>query len=200
MQEFKQFEEKYKTMYSIPNNVKHKIICFEFLTLLFINWYRTVSKTEKTAEEHLGKLMLMKLLFFTSAVGSNRNNNKGLLDIFDNFYALPYGAIENDVYDNLIHINCFTFKNNSIIEFKQPNIGYFDKLSPEIKQQLRDAVERLKKENNEFVLMDAIDLVDLNHQWYSWKSSYKLAQSMKKNNIKIPNSLILSEHKFYTLS
>jgi hypothetical protein len=41
MQEFKQFEEKYKTMYSIHNNVKHKIICFEFLTLLFINWYRT---------------------------------------------------------------------------------------------------------------------------------------------------------------
>ena len=70
--------------------------------------------------------MLMKLLFFTSAVGSNRNNNKGLLDIFDNFYALPYGAIENDVYDNLIHINCFTFKDNSIIEFKQPNVSKND--------------------------------------------------------------------------
>lgn len=200
MQEFKQFEEKYKTMYSIPKNIKDKLLCFEFLTLLFINWYRTVSKTEKTAEEHLGKLMLMKLLFFTSAVGSNRNDNNGLLDIFDNFYALPYGAIENDVYDNLIHINCFKFKDNGIIEFKQPNIGYFDKISPETKQRLRDAVDRLRRENNEFVLMGPIDLVDLNHEWYSWKSTYKLAQNMKKNSIKIPNSFILSEHKFYTLS
>jgi hypothetical protein len=200
MREFKQFEEKYRTMFSLPDNVKQKLICFEFLTLLFIDWYRTVSKTEKTAEEHLGKLTLMKLLFFTSAVGSSKNGNVGLLDIFDNFYAVPYGAIENDVYNNLTHINCFTFKSNGIIEFKQPNVGYFDKISPETKQRLHDAVDRLKKENNEFVLLCAVDLVDLNQQWYSWQSSYKLAQSMNKNTIKIPNGLILGEHKFYSLS
>lgn len=75
-----------------------KIKSFEYLTKLFIDWFKEENPIESdNYKEHFSKLKLMKLLFFTAAVDTNKNND-GLLDIFNNFHALPYGPVDLDVY------------------------------------------------------------------------------------------------------
>lgn len=43
------------------------------------------------------KLTAMKLLFLAAA--PKKDGGDDLLDIFDNFYAMPYGPVESDVYN-----------------------------------------------------------------------------------------------------
>ena len=186
-------------MYSVPQNINYKIICFEYLIKLYIDWYNDVNSSNIDYTQHFNKLALNKLLFFTSAVGTNRNNdNNGLLDIFDNFYAAPFGHLEDDVNSNLRLIKCIKFEYNSIRKFNQPNTLYFDKISPEIKQRLTDAVQLLRKQNETLVLYKPYELYELSHEYYFWKSTYKFAQSIGMSYLAISTSLIKTEEKFFS--
>lgn len=60
----------------------------------------------------LNKLKLLKLLFFVSVL---KVDEKYLLDdIFDNFYAMPYGPVESDVYDNISTLANYIVGNRDI--------------------------------------------------------------------------------------
>lgn len=70
-----------------------------------------MSNTDKDFKENdLSVLKIMMLLFFTVAA-SVKQDDEGLLKVFNNFVAMPIGHIESDVWD--------------IIKYKKGIIGQF---------------------------------------------------------------------------
>ena len=58
-----------------------------------------MSNTDKDFKENdLSVLKIMMLLFFTVAA-SVKQDDEGLLKVFNNFVAMPIGHIESDVWD-----------------------------------------------------------------------------------------------------
>jgi hypothetical protein len=83
-----------------PENIKiikpEKIEAFEYFVM---NIYNRMGKPEKN---DLSMIKLQSLLFLAmSAYLKNKKdeNDIGLLSIFDNWYAMPYGNIEKDIFD-----------------------------------------------------------------------------------------------------
>jgi len=167
-----------------------KIKCFEFLTERLLDWY------DSPLHNDFSKLKSFKLLFFTTAVTADREND-GLLTIFDNFWAMPYGHVEKDVYENLGFSQKVVITNNSAI-INNISDCYYDEINA-YKHLIIDAVELLKKKNSELVFQTAFDLVELSHQWSSWKTSFKFARVQDKLSMPISPSTIKSEPKVFKM-
>jgi hypothetical protein len=83
-----------------PNNIKivkpQKIEAFEYFVLSIFD------KLVKHIENDLSMIKLQALLFLAmSAYLKNKKDDGdvGLLSIFDNWYAMPYGNIERDILE-----------------------------------------------------------------------------------------------------
>lgn len=74
--------------------ISKKIEAFEYFCLKIYEAYGNKSDND------LSPLKLQKLLFLTCAASiDKKETTEGLLSIFDNWYAMPYGHIEKDIYD-----------------------------------------------------------------------------------------------------
>ena len=176
-----------------PDN---KILAFEYLSHQFINWFRDINSDQNVnVENEFSKLKLIKLLFFASAVSSESHDND-LLNDFDNYYAMPYGHVESDVYNRLGELSSIKLLKNRI-EIISDNIP---EIQPDLKAKLDASIQLLKQKNQELVLYDALDLVELSHTYESWISIYNMARSMNKFSMKIPNDLIRRELKYFNLN
>lgn len=71
---------------------------FEHFLDSLIVWWKQSNPNKPFEENDLGKLKIMMLLFFTVANSCNPNED-GLLKVFNNFIAIPYGHIEKDIFD-----------------------------------------------------------------------------------------------------
>ncbi len=177
-------------------NIGTKRIAFEYLIQEFIHWFHA-ENPNKNAEHELNKLKLLKLLFFASAVEADKNSD-GLLGVFNNFYAMPYGHVESDVYNELENLPHFELNKQSIIV--QPiSADYFNTIQ-ELIPSLVSSINALKKSNPSLINYSSLELVDLSHEWQSWKTVYSLARKMNKHSLRIPNEMIKSEEKFFNLS
>lgn len=168
-----------------------KIKAFEYLALKFFEWFQEIAK-EKAVEDNFSKLKLFKLHFFACAVTSSPED-PGLLENFDNFYALPYGHVESTVYANLECMKTMTLEKNSLQQLAAPE-GYFDDIPTDV---LDNAVTRLKEKNKDLVLYSAIKLVELSHSWHSWISIYNMARQFNKFSMRIPTEMIQNEPKIF---
>ena len=174
------------------NSIKFK--SFEYLVLRFIEWDKELN-IQSTYQYSFSKLKVTKILFFVSAVNATPTS-KGLLDIFDNFWAMPFGHVESDIYDSLNESNLFHISKEGL-KTKDADIhGYFDGIDV---AKLNLAYQTLKKKNPQLINLHAFDLVELSHAWQSWKIIFNLAKSQGKLSLKIPINLIQSERKFYNL-
>ena len=174
-----------------------KVNCFEFLMDELVKW---VNESGGNPKRDLNLLKVVKLNFFVAAASSSEND-EGLLSVFDEFYALPYGHVESDVY-NIIKenpkasLNKYTIVPNGISWSNDDIITIDDKYSNSIKS----SIDKIKVIDSDFVLRPAGYLVDLSHMWRSWKLMYSTAKSLNKHAIKIPNNLIQTESKIFKLS
>mgnify|MGYP003610257323 CR=1 FL=1 len=91
---------------------------FEQFVLGLIKWWAEVNPEKEWEENDLSILKVLKILFFVSAVGADSKGD-GLLNIFDNWVAMPYGHVEKDVFDLIRHkkgeFSFFTLTNTRII-------------------------------------------------------------------------------------
>lgn len=88
-----------------------KIEAFDYMLHLFEKWR---DNHETIKGKPFPKLTAMKLLFLAAAPKKDRGDD--LLDIFDNFYAMPYGPVESDVYNAMCEdkLPSFSVKYRSI--------------------------------------------------------------------------------------
>lgn len=168
---------------------------FEYYVVKLLEWYREA--TGDVEGNDLSTLKVLKLLFFGSAISSNGNDNTTLLDTtFDNFYAMPYGHVESDIYNSIRRgelENLIINNDNSTINLN------LDFPTSEIKNKIDNSIERLKDENPNLILMTSFDLVELSHRWYSWQFYFNKAQRNGSYSELIPVEMIKQEQKFFYL-
>ena len=176
-------------------NRDEKIPYVEYFTKLLVEWHQRKSDNEPN---DLSILKVLKLLFFASAVNTKSDSENTLLDdVFDNFYAMPYGHVESDVYDIIRsgHLQNVEI-NNSHSNVLNPEIQL---PSEEFKNEVKRGILNLEKSNPNIILASSFKLVELSHSWYSWQYNYSLAKKEGLNSRRIPIEQIKQEEKIFMI-
>lgn len=172
----------------------NKKLAFEYFVYQLHNWYKEANGKEPN---DLSVLKVLKLLFFTSSVGSSEGAEDLLLDkVFNNFVAMPFGHVESNIY-NLIRESVFENIQLDSHQSKIKNSNAILSLDNIVKIQIDDKILKLKKINFYLITYSSFDLVELSHKWYSWKKNYQIAQEKGQFSYPIKTSEIKSEIKFY---
>ena len=174
-------------------NIEEKKITFEYIVYK-LNDLKNEFKIKD--DSIFTKLRLQKLLFLISTVNATRND-KGLLDIFDNFYALPYGPVERDIYD-FIHDGDFkniTFDGNKC-DVSKLNDSIFEFLSDKIKNLVTSSIDKLKEKGviKEYLEMPVFDLVNITQQWTIWTVCHSVAEMLDNGSEPMRTLDILDSH------
>ena len=144
----------------------------------------------------LSVLKCIKLLFFFSTVEDESGHS--LIEQFNNVHAMPLGHVETDIYNDMKEDN-FTFfsfnKKQTIL--KQESI-FATSFSKEVTDLVNPKFDLLLKKNPNIFFMSAYELVELSHQWFSWKYYFEQAKLQSKSRIKIPVQVIKNEYKIYS--
>lgn len=176
-----------------------KILTFNYIVESLIEWYK-----EENPKQTLGykkaftKLTLLKLLFLVSAISKKEEDISDLLDVFDDFYALPYGPVEIDIYNaiNNNEIPDFEIDGNSLREKKEKSANY----SSIDTERIYKNIKCLKEKNNRLINYSSSELVNLTHRWESWSNAYSFATFLGK--LKMPmfvEDIKNDKHKAYDL-
>lgn len=154
--------------------MERKKIAFSYMITLFLDWYKEVNKTENTQDCYsaFSKLSLLKLLFLGAAIKTE--GNADLLDVFDNFSALPYGPVESDVYNSIIDdsIPQYTI-GDRLIQIKDNDSVNIEDL---LKSRIENSVNALREANPNLINVGAFQLVEITHKWKSWSDAYSFAE------------------------
>lgn len=171
-----------------------KKLAFEYWLTQMLNWGKEM--IPQVSFYSFTRLKALKLLFFTAAVQNEDGDD--LLDVFDNFYALPNGPVESDVYNSITadDLTYYTFKDFSFAT-KQPFSD--NELNAELKWRIDTAIDTLKKKNEKIVAYNAEMLVALSHTWLSWQSAIQIAQALGKGSYKMDRRLIRDNAQTFAL-
>lgn len=151
---------------------------------------------DKQKVNDLSILKCIKLLFFFSTVEDG--NGDSLIDQFNNVYAMPLGHVEKDIYtgikENSFENFSFT-KQQTTLKKTTIHSSSFDEHVVELVDPKFDL---LLQKNPDILFMPAYALVELSHQWFSWRYYFDQAKSQNKLSMKIPVEVIKNEYKVYS--
>ena len=182
-------------------NIDQKILSFDyFVTSLIKHCYNASSSediydivTDSVGKCGLSKLKLMKLLFFVTTMGIE---NWYLLDnVFNNFYAMPYGPVESDIYDNLDNMPNYTITRTNLLLKTGASVTY--SLDTKIIDVIDKSILELQKLNPLLFKMGAFDLVELSHSSDSWRVTFADAQALDTLSKKMPTEVIKLSKTYY---
>lgn len=166
------------------NNINKKYL-FEYLVYLLEQW-RQEEHCDFT--EKFTKLKLQKILFLVASYNADKDNHP-LLDVFNNFYALPYGPVEIDIYESM-NSSEFRFikfiSNNCTINFEElakwVKSSHNDKSIEKAMTAMENSLEDIKKMkmDKDYIVMPTFDLVDITHKWTSWQVAMRVAEIFGK--------------------
>lgn len=176
----------------------NKIVLFEYAISNLMEWYRqVVPNWEKSIYSHFSRLASLKLLFLLSAAKDNLNDNKDLLDIFDNYCAMQYGPVEIDVYSAIVYkeTKYFNFGNHTLtIETPPTN---FSELTNIEKNGIDRAIELVRNYNSGLITLRSSQLVDITHKWDAWQNAIGIAEWYGKGSEKMTTESIRNSRPFY---
>ena len=136
----------------------------------------------------LNKLKLLKLLFLVSVI---KVDERYLLDdIFDNFYAMPYGPVESDVYNNISALANYIVGNRDISLKETADFTYPNKNHDPLYSRIDKCVNALYDKNKALFNMPTFDLVELTHKADSWRIVFADAQKRGKYSLHMPKEII----------
>lgn len=144
------------------------------------------------------KLRLQKLLFFISTLFATKEDHV-LLDVFDHFYALPYGPVEIDIYEMMAsnRFEHISFDENVCV-ITNRNVTGFSNLPCEQRNALDLTLKHLKDGRGRLYLeCPVFKLVDLSHRWSVWRIAMDYAHSVGHNKARISTDEILDSTKFF---
>jgi uncharacterized phage-associated protein len=181
-----------------------KIRAFEYVVQGLANWFKECSHISDNRSfnnnNDLNKLKILKLHFFVTAAKSDDNQ---LLNVFNNFSAMPYGHVESDIYNALDSLERYDISNYRLTikdDYLDTLSQSFDSLESWIKDEIDASIKVLRKINNIIILYTAFQLVELSHSWFSWKSMFAIARSHNKLSESIPSRIIREENKNFRLA
>ena len=148
---------------------------------------------ESCAKSNLSKLKLMKILFFITA--QNVREWYLLNNVFNNFYAMPYGPVEGDVYDNLDKLINYKLVGNQLKAIEGADFKY--DLEKDIMDTIDESIDKLKAISPSIFNMGAFELVELSHKADSWRITFNEAQSFGSLSRKMPADVIKMSKVYY---
>lgn len=175
-----------------------KTLQFEYAVHKLMEWYKqTVSNPEQTIYRHFTRLTSLKLIFLMSATKDPLNENRDLLNVFNNYCAMQYGPVEVDVYSAIVYKNTqyFNFGNYELTIKKTPDS--FKGLSDEEKTRIERAIDLLKQHNSNLISLRASQLVNITHKWDAWFSAMSIAEWYGKGSEKMTTESIRNSRPFY---
>lgn len=119
----------------------NKNLLFEYLVFRLDEWKKKIEKRNEKVPAFT-KLRLQKILFLVCA-WNVENTNRKLLNIFDQFYALPYGPVEIDIYDAMKNNKIFqhiNFNGNECI-YSKIESSVFTSVSSRYRKWIDEAVD-----------------------------------------------------------
>lgn len=166
-----------------------KIAAFDYMLQLIEEWRIDYFTSKNLTVKPLSKLIVLKLLFLIAA--PKKNDGPDLLDIFNNFYALPYGPVESDIYKAILEDNIpsYSIKERSVEKKDKRVYNTKDSLCVEINNALND----LKDINPSIIGLNPFELVEITHKWDSWNRSIKFAEFMGRSSEKMSKESIRSD-------
>ena len=167
---------------------------FKYIVFKLLEWHK-----EKIGKEDLSsfsRLKVLKLLFFVSSVTSKEYPN-GLFDIFDKFYAMSYGPVESDIFNNISIGNYdewFQISNKIITKG-----DFFNEIPSETinyhKYLIDITINQLKEINDDIILYTHYELIDLSYKWDSWRDAMNIAKMIENPSEKMKIKQIIKDSK-----
>ena len=151
---------------------------FEYLLNELLNWYEEVASQKSIAS--FTRVKTLKLLFFVSAIKDD--SGMDLLDIFDNFYAMPHGPVESDIYNFMSGDSLEYFSFADIYMSKKKDYKIPSGLDRDIITRIDNAVSCIRIVNPRIIALGAFDLVDISHKWSVWRNSMRVAELLGKSS------------------
>ena len=178
----------------MENVITIKKQAFEYFLSQIQKW--GIEKNNYVQYYPLTRLKALKLLFFTAAV--KNEDNQDLLDVFDNFYALPNGPVESDIY-NLITSDMLSYYSFKDFYYSVKKPYNEDDLSDDMKNRIDLAIKTLKQKNKLIVSYTAEQLVTLSHTWLSWQTAIQIGKALGKGSYHMDVAKIRSNNQFFIL-
>jgi uncharacterized phage-associated protein len=179
---------------------QEKIKYFEYFVHKVYEWQG------KADNNDLSILKLMKLLFFTTAVNSTKDKDSILLNnVFNNYVAMPFGHVESAVYSMIKEDKSLMFYELSYSRTKRKEAfceKSFDEFISSLDQsyilEIDNSIQLLKVKNSALIVYSAFDLVELSHQWYSWKQFFSKEKKISaRDSYEISKEVIIDEDKYF---
>ena len=158
----------------------NKNLLFEYLVFRLDEWKKKIEKRNEKVPAFT-KLRLQKILFLVCA-WNVENTNRKLLNIFDQFYALPYGPVEIDIYEAMKNHKIFqhiNFNGNECI-YSKIESSVFTSVSSRYRKWIDEAVDNFIKNDRKYLTMPVFDLVDITHRWSAWRITMDIASFFGK--------------------
>lgn len=158
----------------------NKNLLFEYLVFRLDEWKKNIEKRNEKVPAFT-KLRLQKILFLVCA-WNVENTNRKLLNIFNQFYALPYGPVEIDIYDAMKNNKIFqhiSFNSNECIYCKLES-AMFASISSVHRKWIDEAMDDFVKNDRKYLTMPVFDLVDITHRWSAWRITMDIATFLGK--------------------
>lgn len=178
------------------NNIQGLItkkMLFEFLVCELDNWRinQGISRTDL-----LTKLRLQKILFFVASVKATSKHHP-LLDIFNNFYALPYGPVEIDIYEymNNNEFQYLSFNSNDCLIGQEKKD--FSSLNIDYRNEIIKSIEELRKLGANYINQPVFELVDITHKWSAWQIAMDFAKIMGMKKARMTTNDIISSSRYF---
>lgn len=165
---------------------------FVFFCKKLYDWY---SEHHKPEHNDLSVLKVLKLLFFVAAF--RRNDGRDLLDIFDNFQAMPYGPVEMDIYGNFMKINTQSPLKISRVSMLLDEKVKYPKENSVDNRMINDSINEIKSQYPKLITYDAFKLVDITHKWDSWTITRNFAALKGQNTWPMKKSIIRKDKQFF---
>ncbi|MRX40848.1 hypothetical protein GJU43_16280 [Flavobacterium sp. LC2016-23] len=166
------------------------------------NWYITKKNVSMDIFNDFNDFTILKIIklhFFVVAI--NSEDQPDLLDQ-NTFHAMPYGPVETRVYDYYKskkgNFDGLFIISNDRITFTEGAIP--PEINANLKQQIRNSIEKLEKLEPNLIIAGAGSLVELTHTWNSWKKYYNLAKSKESYSELMPNEEIKKDKKIVNLN
>lgn len=177
---------------------------YEYMLKGFVDWFcdkKSLALQEFNYQNDLSKLKLVKLTFFCSAI---RFDGEDLLEIFDKFYALPFGPVESELLDFHNKENIVRFKvdsarmviNSELLDRSSIDRSFLN-LDFDEADKIDRAVNKLKTVNPELITYSAKRLVDISHSWSSWRYEFEAAKQQGKLSSPIPVDRIRADTPYF---
>lgn len=167
-----------------------KNLIFEYLIFRLNEWKLKLEK-DNIKVPLFTKLRLQKILFLVCAWKAESTNRK-LLKIFNQFYALPYGPVEMDIYEamkNRKYFHNICFDGNECI-YENLDESMFVGVSEECRSLIDEAVDDFSKDHRQYLTMPVFDLVDITYRWSAWKITMDIATFLGNKKEKMSEECI----------